>query len=85
MSEDPDEEILIQIHRATANAVEVRAVSASDGLEISFSAPTAAAKADLERLARTKLAYVRSKRSAGQTEGADDPETPTDGRGGIIV
>lgn len=98
MSDDLDDEILIQIHRATPNAVEVRAVSASDGLEVSFSAPAAAAQADLQRLARNKLAYVRSRQAKDQApEGASrdepetpspqtsSPETPSDGRGGIIV
>ena len=94
MAEDPDAEILIEIARVGA-AIEVRATSASDGLEVSFSAPLSAAKSDLQRLARAKLTYVRAKQggqgmsgAAGPAAAGDsgaDPPPRTDGRGGIIV
>ena len=83
MTQDPDNEIFLEINRIGV-ALEVRAVSAGDGLEVSFSAPLNAPKLDLERLARTKLAYVRAKRSGGGPGGGSD-EGPADGRGGILA
>lgn len=78
MPDDPDSEILLELHRI-GGAVEVRAVSAGDGLEVVFTVPANAAQADIDRLARAKLNYVRSRGSGqgGQPGG--------DGRGGIIV
>jgi len=61
---DPDEEILIEMNRI-GGAMEVRAISAADGLEVVFTAPSNALKMDIEKLARAKLSYVR-KKSAGQ-------------------
>lgn len=78
MADDPDSEILLEMNRIGA-ALEVRAVSASDGLEIVFTAPVNAAQADIERLARLKLSYVRSKSSGGQGGPSND------GRGGILA
>ncbi|MEQ1610536.1 MAG: hypothetical protein ABL956_16455 [Hyphomonadaceae bacterium] len=67
MAEDPDSEILIEMNRI-GGAMEVRAVSAGDGLEVVFTAPANAAQGDIQRLARAKLAYVRGKlRGAGGT------------------
>ena len=65
---DPDDEILIEMNRI-GGAMEVRAVSTSDGLEVVFTAPANAAQADIESLARAKLAYVRQerRRRAGRT------------------
>jgi hypothetical protein len=57
---DPDAEIILEMNRI-GSAVEVRAISASDGLEVSFTAPANAAQSDLQRLARQKLAYVRAR------------------------
>lgn len=76
MPDDPDSEILVELNRI-GGAIEVRAVSAGDGLEVAFTAPANAAHADIERLARSKLAYVRSKGKGGQGS--------SNGRGGIIV
>lgn len=78
MPGDPDSEIYIEMNRI-GGAMEVRAVSAGDGLEVSFTAPSNAAQGDLERLARQKLAYVRAK-----AKGVDKPERP-DGKGGLIA
>ena len=71
---DPDSEILIEMNRMRG-AMEVRAVSAGDGLEVMFMAPANAAQSDIQRLARAKLAYVRKR-----SQGADAPE-PDDGKG----
>jgi len=78
MPDDPDSEILLELNRI-GGAIKVRAVSAGDGLEVSFSAPSNTAHADIERLARMKLAYVRSKAQGGQG--------PSGGNrgGGIVV
>jgi hypothetical protein len=75
---DPDSEILVELNRI-GGAIEVRAVSAGDGLEVSFTAPANTARVDIERLARSKLAYVRS-RGGGQ-----GGEPGGDGKGGIVV
>jgi hypothetical protein len=80
MPDNPDREILIEIHRIGA-AAEVRAVSTGDGLEVVFTAPASASQHDIDQLARAKLAYVRSRGSAGGQGG----QKPPDGKGGIIV
>ena len=82
MSHDPDDEILIEMNRIGA-AMEVRAISAFDGLEVVFTAPASAAKSDVEKLARAKLAYVRRKASGNDTPGSSSGGT--DGRGGLIA
>jgi hypothetical protein len=41
----------------------VTAVDEATGTEVSFIAPASAARADIERLARSKLAYVLQKKS----------------------
>ncbi len=76
MAENPDSEILIEMNRIRG-AMEVRAVSAGDGLEVVFVAPTNAAQSDIERLARSKLAYVRAK-----ARGGDQSGKKLDGKGG---
>ena len=78
--EDPDAEILIETMRI-GNSLEVRAVSAGDGLEVSFQVPPSAIEADIHRLARAKLSFVRN-RTAG---GPGHPENRPKGRGGVIV
>jgi hypothetical protein len=78
--EDPDAEILIETTRI-GNALEVRAISGGDGLEVSFQAPASAIEGDIHRLARAKLSFVRS-RAAG---GSDEPGHGSKGRGGVIV
>ncbi len=74
---DPDAEILLELHRI-GGAMEVRAVSASDGLEVVFTAPSNASNQDVNQLARAKLAYVRSRCSTGD---GDRPDT----KGGIVI
>lgn len=76
---DPDAEILIEMNRI-GGAMEVRAVSAGDGLEVVFSAPANAAQGDIEKVARSKLAYVRRKAQA-----AGAPLKKPDGKGGWIA
>lgn len=78
MSRDPDDEILIEMNRI-GGAMEVRAISASDGLEVVFTAPSSAAKSDIEKLARAKLAYVRRKATD------PNPPKPRGGKGGLIA
>jgi hypothetical protein len=82
VEQDPDSEILLELNRI-GGAIEVRAISAGDGLEVSFAAPASAAHSDLERLARAKLHYVRSKSDGGGPDGSDGP--PSDGRGGLLA
>ncbi len=79
MSDNPDREILIEMHRIGA-AMEVRAVSAGDGLEVVFTAPASASQHDVDQLARAKLAYVRSRGGGGRT-----PPKDSGGKGGIVV
>lgn len=74
-----DDEILIEMNRI-GGAMEVRAISAHDGLEVVFTAPANAARSDVENLARAKLAYVRRKAS-----GADAPAAKPDGKGGWVA
>lgn len=76
MAEDPDSEILIEMNRMRG-VMEVRAVSAGDGLEVVFMAPSNAAQGDVQRLARAKLAYVRAK-MRGEASAGKKP----DGKGG---
>jgi hypothetical protein len=75
---NPDAEILIETSRIGA-LVEVRAVSAGDGLEVMFQAPASASQADIQALARAKLAYVRRRRDGGG--GGGEPPRGTSGRG----
>lgn len=67
-----DDEILIEMARI-GGAMEVRAISTHDGLEVVFTAPANAAKSDIEHLARAKLAYVRRKMEGGEP-GGDKPD-----------
>jgi hypothetical protein len=79
MADNPDREILIEMHRI-GGAMEVRAVSAGDGLEVVFTAPANTSHSDVDQLARAKLAYVRSRGDAG----GQGPRKP-DSKGGIVV
>ncbi len=79
MSNEPDAEILIEMNRI-GGAMEVRAISTTDDLEVVFTAPANAAKSDIERLARAKLAYVRRK-----SHGGDGPDKKPDGKGGWVA
>ncbi|RYY97818.1 MAG: hypothetical protein EON61_19895 [Alphaproteobacteria bacterium] len=82
MSGDSDAEILIEMNRMRG-AMEVRAVSAGDGLEVVFMAPANAAQSDIQRLARAKLNYVREKMRGG----GEEPERKggKDGKGGWVA
>jgi hypothetical protein len=81
MADDPDTEILLEMNRI-GGAIEVRAVSAGDGLEVVFTAPAGAAQSDIQKLARLKLSYVRSRSSGG---GQGSPPAGGGGIGGIVV
>lgn len=82
MTGDLDAEILIEMNRI-GGAMEVRAVSAGDGLEVVFMAPANAAQSDIQRLARAKLSYVREKMRGG----GDEPERKDgkDSKGGWVA
>lgn len=82
MTDDPDAEILIEMNRMRG-AMEVRAVSAGDGLEVVFMAPANAAQSDIQRLARAKLNYVREKMRGGGEE--PKRKDAKDGKGGWIA
>lgn len=84
MTDDPDSEILIEMNRI-GGAMEVRAISAGDGLEVSFSAPANAAQSDIKRLARAKLGHVRRKMSGEDLPQADGSTARKDGKGGWIA
>ncbi|MEQ1754356.1 MAG: hypothetical protein ABL973_09515 [Micropepsaceae bacterium] len=55
--------IILEITRL-GNSKKVSAVDEHTGVEISFVAPVSASRSDIERLARSKLAYVLKKKSA---------------------
>jgi hypothetical protein len=82
MTDNPDREILIEMHRIGA-AMEVRAVSAGDGLEVVFTTPASISQHDVDQLARAKLAYVRSR--AGGGSGSPPPKDGGSKKGGIVV
>jgi hypothetical protein len=73
-------EILIEIARI-GSALDVRAVDASDGLEVSFVAAAGTPMPELEALAARKLAYVRARRHGSGGGGARGG----DGRGGVLA
>jgi hypothetical protein len=55
--------IILEISRV-GNSQKVTAVDEETGVEVSFIAPVSAARMDIERLARSKLAYVIARKSA---------------------
>jgi hypothetical protein len=55
--------ILLEIHQI-GNALKVTAVDEATGTEVSFVAPAAATRLEIDRLARSKLAYVMRRKSA---------------------
>ena len=55
--------IILEITRV-GNSQKVSAIDELSGVEISFIAPVSASRMDIERLARSKLAYVISKKTA---------------------
>lgn len=75
----PHEEVYIETYRV-GGGLEVRAVDASDGLEVSFIAPVTATQQQIEQLALAKLAYVRRKASGGGDDGESEG-----GGGGVLA
>lgn len=64
MTDDPDAEILIEMNRMRG-VMEVRAVSAGDGLEVVFVAPSNAAQSDIhDWRGRSWLMYASARRAA---------------------
>jgi hypothetical protein len=55
--------IILEISRV-GNSQKVTAVDEETGVEVSFIAPVSAPRMDIERLARSKIAYVIRKKSA---------------------
>lgn len=55
--------IILEISRV-GNSQKVTAVDEATGIEVSFVAPVSASRMDIERLARSKLAYVIAKKGA---------------------
>jgi hypothetical protein len=55
--------IILEISRV-GNSQKVTAVDEETGVEVSFIAPVSALRMDIERLARSKIAYVIRKKSA---------------------
>ena len=75
------------------NALEVHAIDADDGLEISFIAPVSTPQEEIDLIARRKLDWVR-RRNADRATSSDEKTTAIgrhsddirrDGRRGIIV
>jgi hypothetical protein len=79
MSPEREDEIYLETQRLRSGLF-VRAVSADDGLEVSFQAPRDASEMEIERLARAKLGFVR-RRQRAEAEAASR-KAP---RGGIVV
>lgn len=86
MTGDPEDEILLETSRI-GGAMEVRAISTVDGLEVSFTAPSNSLQSDIARLARQKLAYVRRRMQGGGDEkpGKPDGAGGPNGKGGLIA
>ena len=55
--------ILLEIQQI-GNALKVTAVDEASGVEVSFVAPARASRLEIDRLARSKLAYVIRRKSA---------------------
>jgi len=75
-----ERDILIEVRRL-GGALEVRAVDAGDGLEVSFAAAAGTPMAELELLAARKLDYVRSR----PRPGSRGPGRDGGGRGGVLA
>jgi hypothetical protein len=60
----PDRRIILELTTVGATQ-KVTAVDEATGTEVSFIAPANAARADIERLARSKLEYVMKKKNGG--------------------
>ncbi len=66
--------------------MEVRAVDARDGLEVSFIAPSSSPESEIVHIARNKLGYVRRKLEASsRNPEAASTSQQNDTRRGIIV
>lgn len=66
------------------NAMEVRAIDASDGLEISFMAPANTPEAEIELIARRKLAWVRARKEGSGGHKNKPPHSSRGGRGIVV-
>lgn len=79
-------EVYLEIQQ-TAGGLDVRAVDASDGLEVSFIAPVNTSRGQIEQLALSKLAYVRRKARGGSGggPGGDGPMGGGDSGGGVLA
>lgn len=68
------------------NTMEVRAVDARDGLEVSFIAPSKTPESEIVHIARNKLGYVRRKiETSSGSQGTASTSKKSDTRRGIIV
>ncbi len=56
----PDQQAYIETHRV-GNVMQVKAIDAATGTEISFQAPANTPRSTIERLAVSKLMYVLKK------------------------
>lgn len=75
----PGREVFLEILQ-TPGGLDVRAIDADDGLEVSFIAPVNTPRAQIETLALAKLAYVRRKAA-----GDDDDGKGGSGSGGGVI
>ncbi|MFC7290213.1 DUF6898 family protein [Hirschia litorea] len=66
------------------NTMEVRAVDAHDGLEISFIAPSNSSESEILPIARNKLSYARRKIESKKNGNAEDANQPNSRRGIIV-
>ena len=83
---DYKEDVILEFTRVEG-IVEIRAVSATDGLEVSFMAPAATPQQELEIIAVRKLEWVRTRKQGGTDKKAAGVTggVRRDRRGGIIV
>lgn len=88
MSGDPDDQIYLEMTRIGASQ-EVRAISAHDGLEVAFVAPSSATSGEVEHLARAKLGWLRRKLSGADKVNSEDGDGGASGggpgKGGLIA
>ena len=76
----------LEFHRI-GKTMEVRAVDAGDGLEVSFIAPVNTPESEITMIARRKLGYVRRKLTGELRSSDEDTKSQkrSDRRRGIIV
>jgi len=63
------QEIILE-YAQVGNALEVRAIDVADGLEVAFIVPANATDLEIQQLAASKLAYVRSRGARKSTKSA---------------